>query len=257
MAEPLPPGGGEFADQVRDLPELVTGSLDALEERTRTDITTTLDQAVAAQGLNGGALRAAVDRLVEIITSAAHRAVNIGAAIARALTPPRWLARDPDEVVADFTMLGGRTTLLPARRRTTLPDQATVARAVAEFQIASDVDQALRQAAERMDATPPPQRPERLEQTKRSVWTHGLTTIHQASNRGATWFAERFGLGLRWYTRRDNRVCWACGPMHGRTVASADQSFVLPPGPRWRGYTGKPPAHPRCRCSVRPVRFRA
>src|SRR5690606_25359112 len=156
-----------------------------------------------------------------------------------------------------FTMLGGRTTLLPARRRTTLPDQATVARAVAEFQIASDVDQALRQAAERMDATPPPQRPERLEQTKRSVWTHGLTTIHQASNRGATWFAEQFGLGLRWYTRRDNRVCWACGPMHGRTVASADQSFVLPPGPRWRGYTGKPPAHPRCRRSVRPGRFRA
>lgn len=46
-----------------------------------------------------------------------------------------------------------------------------------------------------------------------------------------------------WYTKKDERVCKQCGPMHGK-YRKPDQQWTLPSGMRHWG----PPAHPRCRC---------
>jgi hypothetical protein len=45
------------------------------------------------------------------------------------------------------------------------------------------------------------------------------------------------GVTARWYTKRDERVCPVCGPLHETGPANWADDFAM-----------GPPAHPRCRC---------
>lgn len=51
------------------------------------------------------------------------------------------------------------------------------------------------------------------------------------------------GYRLTWWTKRDERVCVFCGPLHGVSV---------PQGEKFPGGLDGPPAHPRCRCRLIP-----
>jgi len=67
------------------------------------------------------------------------------------------------------------------------------------------------------------------------------------------------GLGeMEWYTAQDERVCPACGDMHGQRISTsgthAFQSKLPPRGKGGKGVTAPyPPAHPTCRCTLLPV----
>lgn len=54
----------------------------------------------------------------------------------------------------------------------------------------------------------------------------------------------------QWSTNRDDLVCPVCGPLNNKTVAIGE-SFA---NDQKLGAITQPPAHPNCRCWVRPVR---
>ncbi|MFD6097195.1 hypothetical protein ACFWF4_12925 [Nocardiopsis flavescens] len=254
MSTPMPPGaGGE---------RLPTAGLDDVEAATEAAIADAVQGAVGAQDATGRGLRGAGPQVVEAITRGARRSVTVGAAMARALTP----ARDLEEIVAEFAPVGWGGLVqvvgeplgpLPGgapRRRAVLPDQATVVQEVAGWDIPARVDETLARQAARLDVEPEARRPRRVGIAQRALWTQGLTLIHRAAGVGSAWFAGAFGLGLVWYTREDERVCPVCGPLHEVPIPRQGGGFVLPPPPgaTWRGFTGLPPLHPRCRCFPRP-----
>lgn len=85
------------------------------------------------------------------------------------------------------------------------------------------------------------------------------TEIMRAYNRGnLAGIIDTGAVGVRWYTGHDERVCSICGPRHGKvfriptsllgiTDAEVDPSVKKLPT------IDPPPAHPRCRCTIRAV----
>ncbi|WP_149264282.1 phage minor head protein [Actinomadura sp. K4S16] len=222
---PLPPARPPSALHLR----VPTRILDRLETATEQHLTDTITTARTPADL-----RNTTGTVTATITRAAQAAHRIGALIARTITPP---PRDPE-----------LPNLIPDS-----PSPADTLRLLQDLAIPDAVTRLLDDAATRLEQTTAPAR-EHLERTARRVWGYALTTIHTASNRGATWYARAAGYDLRWHTREDERVCPVCSPLNGRTATPAT-AFTLPAGTRtWPGFTGLPPAHPRCRCSVTPVR---
>ncbi|WP_433242555.1 hypothetical protein [Actinomadura nitritigenes] len=229
---PLPPARPPSDLRLR----IPTRVLDRLEATTEHDLTGTITSTGTP-----AALRNAAGTVTGTVTRAAQTAHRIGALIARTLTPPpRQRPGEPK-----------LPKLLP-----TAPGPAETLRLLRDLAIPDAVGRLLDDAATRLDQTTAPVR-EELDRAARRVWGYALTTIHTASNRGATWYARNTGHDLRWHTREDERVCPTCSPLNGATTAP-DTGFTLPtedgiPKP-WPHFTGLPPAHPRCRCSVTPVR---
>lgn len=83
------------------------------------------------------------------------------------------------------------------------------------------------------------------------------TEVTRAYAEGSRRAYQQAGLTYwQWATAADERVCPICGPLNGQTVAiGTDFSGVLPDevrqGIRVERFDA-PPAHPRCRCWVRP-----
>lgn len=106
-----------------------------------------------------------------------------------------------------------------------------------------------------------------------------VTEVTRAFARGniIAWRESGVVTGMEWATANDERVCPICAPLGGLIVdeegvepvsierqlengvrVGLDQPFVHPGGPGAAGnYAGQsyghPPAHPRCRCWLRPV----
>lgn len=96
--------------------------------------------------------------------------------------------------------------------------------------------------------------PERIRELADEVFSPGraesiaYTETTRAASAGGLNYADRvrlLGSGnvrMIWVTAKDDRVCWICKPLDGK-----DQDT-------WRvalNYIDGPPAHPRCRCSLR------
>jgi hypothetical protein len=88
----------------------------------------------------------------------------------------------------------------------------------------------------------------------------GRTELMRAYNAGnLAGIASTGAFLVRWITGRDERVCPICGPRHGQTFrlpdASARANDELDMGSfsllMSRPVLDPPPAHPRCRCTVR------
>lgn len=77
------------------------------------------------------------------------------------------------------------------------------------------------------------------------------TRLIDAYNRGRDWYAGLWDYRLEWVTVSDVRVCSICAPLDGRTI-DPSQTFFSDKA-TWSGLTGRPPAHPHCRCYVKVI----
>lgn len=92
-----------------------------------------------------------------------------------------------------------------------------------------------------MRERPKPGERDSAETTAITTSTRGLSTGESSAVRDE---AERRGVAidLKWQTERDGKVCPVCRPLHGKpSIEWVDQ---FPVGP---------PAHPNCRCGLKPV----
>lgn len=81
---------------------------------------------------------------------------------------------------------------------------------------------------------------------KRRARTIAITETTRAAREGSILGYERSGVvaEVEWVTVRDERVCPVCGGLHGKRA---------PLRGTFEGGKSQPPAHPSCRCFVRPV----
>src|SRR5688572_6439710 len=80
----------------------------------------------------------------------------------------------------------------------------------------------------------------------------GRTELMRAYNHGnLAGILSSGAVAVRWITGRDERVCPICGPRHQKKYAlvKRDENGDLVPFDPLPG--GPPPAHPRCRCTIR------
>ncbi|TDX78624.1 SPP1 gp7 family putative phage head morphogenesis protein [Rathayibacter sp. PhB151] len=89
----------------------------------------------------------------------------------------------------------------------------------------------------------------------------------------AAWDQSGIVTAKEWYTAQDERVCKFCGPMHGRVIGLEENFYSKGDVPTEAGTNRKgeempyvcnhvyddvvgAPLHPRCRCTLLPVRVR-
>jgi len=89
--------------------------------------------------------------------------------------------------------------------------------------------------------------------------TIAITEVCRATSWASRETYLKNGIGeMEWYTSMDERVCPACGEMHGQRIATSGTHAFQSKLPA-HGKTGKgvvapyPPAHAKCRCTLLPV----
>lgn len=239
MTTPLPPEEGETPE----LDTLETQTLAAINrhlaparreaERTTTTPTNTTrrNQRVLRR------IREARAALTETATQAVRDAVRLGVdgAVREAPPPPE---DDPRH---------GRGGFNPSINDTDI-DNLT-----ADLDLRQDVRFIITAQGMRIETGPPePNILERVLQTATRLWNTIRTRIQDSFNRGRRWYAQLFRYDLKWFTRRDERVCPICRPLNGRVIASARgfESDIAD----WQGVASQPPAHFRCRCYTQVIR---
>lgn len=191
----------------------------AEEDRAADDVEAIVTAAVAA-GLTASAAARLEAALTGVLRAAVKRAVALGAG-----PPPR-------------------RTLLALRQRTAL---ARAARSLGD--IGRPVRDALVIAVRELEmGAEPVKTGGRLGRRLRQI---AITTVCRAISAGIEAAARLGGaIGLIWQTDAD--PCPACKKLGGTTVRLNDR-FPSPNGTTWRGYNGRPPLHPSCRCRITAV----
>ncbi|QBI56832.1 phage minor head protein [Streptomonospora litoralis] len=225
-------------------PDDTTPDLNAMEEATREDIERHLVPAQRAaeqnprtpldrtrqRGRVARLLREARAALTDTATNAARQAVRIGAAGARTEAPP------PD-----------------GREQDGIPDDTQTANLTADVDLRQDVRFIITTSGLHVETGPRAVEPAlAVQQTASRVWNVTATAITRAHTAGRAWYAALFAYDLKWYTRRDERVCPICRPAHGRVIGSRER-FTLREVD-WEAFSGRPPAHFRCRCYAQVLR---
>jgi SPP1 gp7 family putative phage head morphogenesis protein len=78
------------------------------------------------------------------------------------------------------------------------------------------------------------------------------TEMMRAYNAGNLYgIADTGAVAVRWITGRDEFVCGICGPRHGHVYRLPHAESDDPDVRKLDDVPGQPPAHPRCRCTVR------
>lgn len=226
-------------------------ALVALEEQTSHTVRNLVFAAVAA-GVTAAALLAARDAVTRTVRAAVRRAVRLGAqaaAVAARAVPTR-----------------GRRRARPvpaARRRRAVRRGAGAAgvrlppATVLEGRAVREIGEAFEQGAAAVRSAPDQKRARVVaERVASRLEAVTATAVNQAASAGVDAVARQAGAdGVMWVAERDG--CLTCAALSGRIVRVGErfpQNRTFGDKPLlWRGFTGRPPRHPNCRCRVRPV----
>lgn len=203
-----------------------------LEEQTSNTVRDLVAAAIAA-GLTAAALAALRDAVTGVVRDAVRRAVRLGIAMA---------------VRVGRAGRGRARRRRPTRRPLRVPPTARL-----EAAAAREIQEAVTQIRE--DARTASER-EISQRAAARLGAIAATAVNQAASAGVDATAQRIGAdGIMWIAERD--ACLTCTALSGHIVKPGerfpthrtygDKPLI------WRGFTGRPPRHPHCRCRVRPV----
>lgn len=226
-------------------------ALVALEEQASHTVRHLVEAAIAA-GITAAALLALRDAVTSVVRAAVRRAVRLGAALgARGARLARPRGRGPRaRVAARRRPQGARRARRPVPPR--MP-QTTVLETRADREIRVVLDQgaaAVRSAPNQQAAR------EVGERVASRLSAVAATAVNQAASMGVDAIARQTGAdGVMWVAERD--ACLTCTALSGQIVRVGERFPVNRTfGDKpllWRGFTGRPPRHPHCRCRVRAV----
>ncbi len=193
----------------------------AHEEQAADDAEKEVAAAIAA-GVTAAALALLISKVTELLEQAVAEATRLGAA----------------SVVAARRRLTARGR----RRRARVPAAARLADVAGRVRDAVSVA-----AVDLRGGTDPKEVADRLKRRLRQL---AATVVCEAISAGVELAARSLGaVGLMWVTETD--PCKHCAKLAG-TVVGFNEKWPSD-GLTWRGYKGRPPRHPSCRCRPRPV----
>lgn len=195
---------------------------DDLEDTATEEIAAAIAAAIAASGPTGAALLAAADRITTTVTTAVRTAITRGARV--------------------FARLAGIRTPEP-------PPADDIARITRSLNVGQGITYILTDAARGLARAE--ETAEHLARTRRRLQRDAATKITAGYSEGAAHQAQTARTNLVWTTRGDRNVCPVCRSLNG-TVVGASELFDDGPT-QWEWFTGRPPAHPNCRCRLRPA----
>lgn len=220
-----------LADEVID--EQAADVLISWEVYVATATANAVDEAVGVLGYTAQALRRAYEAVVAVVGEAAAAAWQVG----RAIAAQAW------QLVS--SQRPGRR---PSRRRAVRRPQTTTVGVDYEQQ----ADTVVATGVRRLDSGEDPQQV--IADTKAAFARLGTSTVNQAAAAGSEQAAALLGApGVVWVAERD--ACVHCLGLAGRVSATGrfDGAHTFGDKPlAWRGFTGRPPRHPNCRCRVIP-----